>query len=242
MKKLLAVILALALLFSAAVAETLTIDLSTATLDELTAAQTAIGNRISELRAAQAPSGESVTLTGSGTSIQSGVEVSQVPARVTVKGRVTVTFAGGDYDMVFNSWQDAESCDSLTDAGTYELLVEGDGDWSVAIEPLRDGGTLECSGTGPYVSDFFPLSASTIVHCAMDASKTDSWSASLYVSMGYQFESFDAWTYDTVVGDSIFTDPLTLEGDGIVKPVKGRDRYYWIVDVPLGTEWSIHLK
>ncbi len=76
----------------------------------------------------------------------------------------------------------------------------------------------------------------------MDASKTDSWSASLYVSMGYQFESFDAWTYDMVVGDSVFTDPLTLEGDGIIKPVKGRDRYYWIVDVPLGTEWSIRLK
>ncbi|MCE5342331.1 MAG: hypothetical protein LLF96_01895 [Eubacteriales bacterium] len=242
MKKLLAVLLAFALLGSSAIAEKLTIDLATATIDELTAAQATIGNRISELRAAQAPSGETITLTGNGTTIQSNVVVTQVPARVVVKGLVQVTFTGGDYDLVFNSWQLQESCESLTDAGTYELLIEGDGDWTVSIEPLKEGGKLECSGAGPYVSDFFPLSSSTIVHCVLDASTLDEWSASLYISIGYQFESFDSWTYDTVVGESIFTNPLTLEGDGIIKPVKGRTQYYWIVDVPLGATWSINIK
>ncbi len=242
MKKLLAVLLALALLGSAAIAETLTIDLKTATIDELTAAQTTIGNRISELRAAQTPSGETITLTGNGTTIQSNVEITQIPARVVVKGSVKVTFTGGDYDLTYNTWQAQESCATLTDAGTYELLIEGDGDWTISIEPLKEGGTLECSGTGPSVTDFFPLTGSTIVHCVLDASMLDEWSASLYVSIGYQYEGFDSWTYDTVVGDTIFTNPLTLEGDGIIKPVKERDQYYWIIDVPLGATWSISVK
>jgi hypothetical protein len=242
MKKLLAVLLAFALLGSSAFAETLTIDLETASIDELTAAQTTIGNRISELRAAQTPAGKNITLSGNGTSIQSGVEVTQIPARVVVKGPVKVTFTGGDYDLTFNTWQAEESCETITDAGTYELLIEGDGDWTISIEPLKEGGTLECSGTGPYVSDFFPLTSSTIVHCLLDASALGEWSASLYVSIGYQYEGYDYWTYDTVVGDTIFTDPLTLEGDGIIKPVRERDQYYWIIDVPLGTTWSISVK
>ncbi len=242
MKKLLAIILAFSLLGSAALAETLTIDLDKATIDELTAAQAAIGDRISQLRAANVPAGEAIKLSGSGTAIQSGVEVTQVPARIIVTGGMDVTFTGGSYDLTFNLWQKAYSCEQLTEAGTYDVLVEGDGDWTITIEPLKDGGTLECSGTGPYVTDFFPLTGASIVHCVMDASTLDEWSASLYTSIGYEYESFDSWTYDTVVGDSVYSTPLKVEGDGIVKPVKGRDQYYWIIDVPQGASWSISLK
>ena len=242
MKKLLAVILAFSLLGSVAFAETITVDLDTATIEELTAAQSAIGDRISELRAAEAPEGETISLSGTGTAIQSGVTVTQVPARVTVTGPVEVTFTGGDYDLSFNLWQNDFSCEQLTDAGTYDLLIEGEGDWTIQIEPLKDGGTLECSGIGPYVTDFFPLSSATIVHCTMDASGVDAWSASLYTYLGYQYEGFDSWTYDTVVGDYASSDSFTVEGDGIIKPVKGRDRYFWIIDVPEDASWSISLK
>jgi hypothetical protein len=242
MKKLVAILLALSLLGSAALAETLTIDLSKATIDELVAAQATIGDRISELRAAEASAGETISLSGTGTSIKSGVEVTQVPARVTVTGAVEVTFTGGTYDMNFNLWQEAFTCESLTEAATYDVLVEGDGDWTVTIEPLTDGGTLVCSGTGPYVSDFFPLADATIVHCVMDASGVVEWSASLYTSLGYEYESFNSWTYDTIVGNSVYSAPFKLEGDGIIKPIRGRDQYYWIIDVPVGATWSISLK
>jgi hypothetical protein len=241
MKKLLAIVLALSLLGSVALAETLTIDLNKATLEELTAAQSAIGDRISELRAANVPAGEAIKLSGTGTAIQSGVEVTQVPSRVAITGAVAVTLTGGSYDLSFNLWEKAYSCEALTEAGTYDILVEGEGDWTIAIEPLKDGGTLECSGTGPTVTDFFPLTGATIVHCAMDASSLDEWSVGLYAYIGYEYESFDSWTYDTVVGDYV-SSPLKLEGDGIVKPVKGRDQYYWIIDVPDGATWSVSLK
>lgn len=244
MKKLLALVLALLLVAASAAAETITLNLETATLEELQAAQTAIGERISQLRAAAAPAGEAITLTGTGTAILSAVEVVQIPARVTVAGAVKVTLSGGKWgDHIFNSFAKAEgSCDVLTDAATFDALVEGTGDWSITIEPLKDGGTLALSGVGPYVSDFFPLDAATIVHAVMDASGTDAWSATLQLHMGHQFSNIDAWDSDKVAGDILFAAPLKVEGDGIVKPTGTRTQYYWIVDVPAGAAWSIAVK
>ncbi|NLV59222.1 MAG: hypothetical protein GXY67_10715 [Clostridiales bacterium] len=243
MKKLLALALALVLVTFSAAADTLSLDLETATLDELQAAQSILSQRISKLRAAAAPAGETITLSGSGTSILSGVEVVQIPARVTIQGAVKVTLTGGKLDRTFNSWADEEgSCEVLTEAGTFDALVEGKGEWTLAIEPLKEGGTIELSGVGPYVSDFFPLSAATIVHVVMDASASDAWSASLYLHMGHQYSNIEAWDEELVTGDGLFSAPLKLEGDGIVKPVGDRTQYYWIVDVPAGAEWSITVK
>ncbi|MEG1358356.1 MAG: hypothetical protein RSE23_01705 [Clostridia bacterium] len=242
MKKLVILIMVLLLAVPAALADTITIDLGTATLDELQAAQSTISDRISTLRAASAPVGEAVQLTGTGTAIHSGVDVPQIPARVTVTGKVKVTLTGGAYDHVFNNWQFAGSCEALTEAATYEALVEGEGDWSVSIEPLAEGGTLEMSGVGPYVSDFFPLSNATIVHGKLDASSTDGWSATLRLAMGHQYSNIAAWQEESVLGDSLFSSPLVFEGDGIVKPTVDRTQYYWIVDVPVGAEWTISVK
>ena len=57
MKKLLALALALVLVTFSAAADTLSLDLETATLDELQAAQSILSQRISKLRAAAAPAG-----------------------------------------------------------------------------------------------------------------------------------------------------------------------------------------
>ena len=243
MKKILALVLILCMLAPAALADTLTVDLDTASMEELQTAQSAISDRISELRAASAPAQEDIMLSGTGTTIQSGVEVMQVPARVTVTGTVKVTLTGGEYDHEYNGYQEEYSSDVLTDAATYDTLVEGEGDWAILIEPLKDGSTLEMTGSGPYVTDFFSLPAATIVHVVMDATSLDDlWAASLYLSVGHQYENLDVWTDDTVVGDSLFSAPYKLEGDAIVKPTGDRTQYYWIIDVPIGTEWSITVK
>lgn len=244
MKKALALTLALLLALPAAAlsAEILADGWQDAPLEELLAAQQTIADRVSELRAADAPPAEAVTLKGTGTSIVTSVEVPVIPARVTVKGSVKVTLSGGSYDRSFNMWEESASCELLDEAGTYDVLVEGAGAWSVSIEPLKEGGTLVLSGVGPYVSDFFPLASATIVHCVMDASKSDAWSASLYLKVGHQYTNIDAWDTNNVVGDSLFSAPLKLEGDGIVKPVKNRSQYFWVVDVPVDASWSITLK
>ena len=242
MKKLLSLVFAFMLCIPVAFADVLSDNWQDAPMEELQEAQKLIGDRISELRAASTSAGEAMEYHGSGTSIISGVKVTQIPCRVTVEGAVKATFSGGKYDHTFNAWQYAGSCEDLTEAATYDLLVEGEGDWKITIEPLKDGGTIELSGTGPYVSDFFDLSSAMIVHVKMDASNTDEWSASLYTKMGHQYSNIEAWGNETVVGDSLFSSPLTLEGDGIVKPTGSRTQYYWIIDVPLDAEWSISLK
>lgn len=243
MKKLLALCLCLTLcLPAAALADVLADGWQEATLEELQAAQQSVADRISELRAAETPAGDAVELSGNGVAILSDVAVEQAPARVTVTGTVKATFTGGSYDHSFNVWKNESTCEVLTEPATYEVLVEGEGDWSIRVEPLKDGGTLELEGTGPYVSDFFELPGSTIVHCVMDASNSDEWSASLYIKLGHQFGNISAWDTDSVVGDSLFSAPLKLEGDGIIKPVKGRTQYYWLIDVPVGAQWAISLK
>lgn len=242
MKKILALLLALLLLPAAALADVLAPGWEGATLDELLAAQAAIADQISKLRAAASDAAEALTFTGEGTSILSAVNVEHIPARVTINGTVKVTMTGGQYDHVFNVWQDEMSCEVLTDAAEYDLLVEGTGAWVVTIEPLKDGGTLELSGTGPYVSDFFQLPSATIVTCSMDASMLNAWSASLYIKMGHQYSNINSWAEDSVAGDSLFSAPLKLTEEAIVKPTKNRDQYYWIIDVPVGAAWSITQK
>lgn len=243
MKKLLVLVVVLCLLVPVALADTLTLDLDTASVEELEAAQSAISDRISELRSASEPAEEDIMLSGTGTTIKTGVEVKWVPARVTVTGAVKVTLAGGQYDLGFNSYQAEYACDVLTDPATYDVLVEGEGDWAILIEPLREGAAMEMSGSGPYVTDFFPIPAATIVHAVMDATALEDLGvASLYLSLGYQYDSIEAWTEDTVIGDTLFSVPLRLEKDAIVKPTGDRTQYYWIIDVPIGTEWSITRK
>lgn len=239
MKKILALILALLCLPAAAFADVLADGWQDATLEELLAAQEAIADQVSALRAASYEQAEALTYSGTGTKIISGVDVVQIPARVTVEGAVTMTLTGGSYDHKFNPWEREMACDVLTEAATYDMMVEGSGDWTITIEPLKAGGTMSLSGVGPYVSDFFELPGATIVNCSMDASMTDAWTASLYIYMGEQYEHFDSWRQESVIGDALFSKPLTLTGEAIIKPVKGRDLYFWIISVPVGAEWSI---
>lgn len=242
MKKLLTLLLVFLLIPAVSLADVLAPGWEDASLDDLLAAQAAIADQISQLRAASSDAAETLTFSGDGTTILSAVNVEHIPARVTINGTVKLTLTGGQYDHVFNVWQDKMSCEVLTDAAEYDLLVEGTGAWTITIEPLKEGGTMELSGTGPYVSDFFQLPSATIVVCSMDASKLGKWSASLYVKMGHQYGNISSWTTDSVAGDSLFSDPLKLTEEAIVKPTKNRGQYYWIIDVPVGTTWSITQK
>lgn len=132
------------------------------------------------MRAAAAPGGEAITLSGSGTTIQSGVEITQVPARVTVQSTVKLTLSDKyDYSSQY-TW----ACEGIGNACTYEALIEGDGDWTITIEPLKDGGDISCEGEGPYVSD---SSRSPAHPSSPSASMLPAWRAS------WRTPSF-AWT------------------------------------------------
>lgn len=242
MKRFFCIFLALlTLAASPALAQTLTIDLETATIEELTAAQTQIGDRISQLRAAAAPAAEAIVLTGSGTSILSGVEVATVPARLTIEGKVKLTLSG-EYDHTFNYAQESFACDVLTSAETFEALVEGAGDWTITIEPIKDGGSIVASGVGPWVSDFFPLESASILTIKADASGMDALLSNVIVQLYQPLRYIDTYNPKSLTNDLITATGDAFAADVIAKPDEAGALCFWHVKVAPGVAWSIELQ
>jgi hypothetical protein len=240
MKRRLLVLLALLLcLPMGAPADTLALDLEAASQAELQAAQRQIAERISALRAADAAPGDTIVLTGSGSAILAGVVVEQIPARVTISGAVRLTLTGGAYDHTFNYDKNAAACQALTEAATYDALVEGTGDWRITIEPLQEGGAMAISGTGAYVSDLFALPSATIVQYTLDASHLKRSSALLYLAMGHQNGDAPHWMEDRIAGGFLLSPPLALEGEAIARPTENRAQYYWVIEAPEGAAWAL---
>jgi len=182
-----------------------------------------------------------LTFSGSGTSIVDGLAITQVPARVTVTGTVKLTLSG-KYDYDFNADAAAESCGALTAADTYQALVEGTGDWSVTIEPLKDGGSITCDGVGAFVSDFFPLEKATIVTITFDPSSLPELAmANGMIDLAY------TGSYNNPLSDNLTNELFTASTefaptDLFVKPEDGATGFYWVVNTAPGVKWSITAK
>ncbi len=240
MKKIWCILLVLlTLAASPALAQSLTIDLETATIEELTDAQQQISDRISQLRAAAVPAGEAVTLTGTGTSIVSGVEVSAAPARLTIEGKVKLTLSG-EYDHTFNiAASNAFTCDVITKAETFDALVEGEGDWTITIEPIKDGGSLVASGVGPFVSDYFPLDSAAILTVTADASGMEALLSNVSFNLYQPLKYMKTYSRDILTNELITANDGAFTSDVIAKPDEAGAMCFWYVDVAPGVAWSI---
>ena len=182
-----------------------------------------------------------LTFSGSGTSIVEGLAITQVPARVTVTGTVKLTLSG-KYDFSYNLTPDAQACGNLTYADTYEALVEGTGDWTVSIEPIKDGGSISCSGTGSYVSDFFPLDKSTIVTVTFDPSTLPELAmANGIINLSYK-GSYDIPGADSLTNELFTATTAFTPKDCIIKPQDGASGFYWVVNTSPEVKWSITAK
>ena len=242
MKRFFCIFLALlTLAASPALAQVLTIDLDTATIEELTAAQAQIGDRISQLRAAAAPAAEAITLTGSGTSIISGVEIAAVPARVTVEGKVKATLSG-KFDLAYNIGKSSFSCDVHTYAGPHDLMVEGDGDWTVTIEPIKEGGSLVSSGVGPWVSDFFPLDSAAILTVKADPTGMEGMLSNANFCLYQPLKYMNTYSYSALTNELITATGDAFVADVIAKPDEAGALCFWHVKVAPGVAWSIELQ
>ena len=239
MKKLVSIMLMIALVVPcAASAEVLADGWQNAGLDALIDAQEQIAKHIEDIRAENAVSADPLVLTGSGTTIvQEPLLIFDIPARIVVSGNVELTLFGEQFDHEFNSDKRNYSCERFTYPGEYTALVEGEGEWEITIEPIKEGGTLEISGTGPYVSDFFDFDAPTIMHVVIDNASY----SRMGIRMGHYLENIKDWGSDAVIKYDLYGND-GVDEDVIIKPTKGESMYYWIVDVPEGVEWSITAK
>lgn len=209
-----------------------------ASLEALQQAQQEISNRISQLRAVSAPSDARVELSGEGTSILSGVSVDFSPSRVVIEcdGKTSVTFTGGKYDYTFDA--SSYSVDFFDETGTFDLLIESVGSWSVTVEPIVDGGILPMEGKGSFVSDFFELSAPMIVTVSSDATGMDALLSNLIVKLCHQYENIESWQRESLTNE-LLSDGDTFSADVILKPVDGRTQYCLSVTCEPDVAWSI---
>lgn len=242
MKRFFCIFLALlTLAASPALAQVLTIDLDTATIEELTAAQAQIGDRISQLRAAAAPAGEAIVLTGSGTSIISGVDVVAVPARLTIEGTVKLTLSG-KFDYTFNQELHPYNCAVITGAETFDAMVEGTGDWTITIEPIKEGGSIVASGVGPWVSDYFPLEGPAILTVKADGSGMDALMSNVIVQLYQPLRFIGTYNPSSLTNALITATGDAFAADVIAKPDDGTPMCFWYVKVAPGVAWSIELQ
>ena len=240
MKKLLCYILLLLLILPAmACADVLAPDWQAAALDDLLAAQTLLANEISARRAADQPAAEKIELSGTGTSILSGIQVAVSPVRVIFSSDsdAKLTLSGGVYDHVFRNDSSGTTIDFLDDIAEYSAMIESSGNWSIAIEPIAPGESLPYSGQGESVSDFFDLQAPVIVVVSWDATGSQSWAESLYIRLHHQYSNISSWDRDTLVSEF----PLEKTGsmEVILKPTKGRTEYCFSVETGSDVKWSI---
>lgn len=237
MNKILSILVALLIcLPSVALADVLADGWQDASMDELLEAQQDISGRISELRSAEAADVDSVELAGSGTDIVSEVVIPFAPARITITGSGTFKLSGGtDTTFASKGYQQ----DSLVKSGTYQLLVESEGDWTFTAEPIIAGGTLPLSGSGSFVSDFIEIPQAMIVTLAGEPGAMESSLSNFIVHLNHEYENLDLWGYD-VLSNELFTKSTEpFSADVILQPVDGRTEYFISVTCDPGVEWSI---
>lgn len=240
MKKLLVLTLCLLLCAPAtALCDVLAHGWDAAPMEDLQEAQTALSNRISELRAAAASDVERIELSGTGTAILSDVVIPFAPSRVLIEcdGSTSAKLTGGAYDYTFTA--SGYSADFFDQTGTFGLLVEADGAWSFTVEPVKYGGTLPMSGSGPFVSDFFDLPAPIIVTLEAGKGTMSAMLSNMIVNLHCQFKNMDMWQGDSLSNEMISdsSEPVLLEA--ILQPVEGRTQYCISVTCQPGVEWSI---
>lgn len=196
--------------------------------------------QINRLAAAPSPSDTApltIFLEGSGTKIISDLSIPFAPARITLKGNMKLTLTGGDYDRSYNS--KTYYVEPLLESGTFDALIESSENWSIAIEPIKDGGIFSMSGNGPFVSDFIPLSGAMILTITGDPAGISTGYTSFYVSLAHQYDYSENWTTANLRTGGMSDSDKPYSADLIVKPIKGRSQYFIVVECSPGLAWTI---
>ncbi len=240
MKKWMLLVLAINLCVpSIAFADVLSVDFSTASLDELLQAQQQIADRIAELQTTDSASIERLELSGTGSSILSDIVIPFSPCRIILESSTmaTVTLTVDSYDFKFIA--DRYDAEFYSKQGTGTLRVETDGDWTFTAEPIIEGAAFPMSGSGPYVSDFFELSAPMTVTVKGAPGAMMVYPSNLTVMLREQYESVDLWGGITLASKRLTPAGDAFSADVTLLPVTGRTQYCLAVICGPGIEWSI---
>ncbi len=244
MKKMFALLLALLLPVTGALADVLTDDWRGADDAEIQAAIDELNAELQSRTATRDPS-EAVTISGHGTSVEQ-IAVTGIPARITLtctdkEMYNPVKISGGSKDIELNPYGSGIAEALVSEEGSYTAMIETSGDWTLTVEPLSMIGMFTgFSGNCSVFTDMFTLTGPTIATVAVDPSN-DSL-GSFIVELWYCTEQEWKRSYDSSLIAEL-TKGEAYSYDMILKPIDGATAYairlYSSYD---GLGWSITAK
>ena len=239
-KRIIVFLLSMLLIVPVASADTIAIDLETATADELQAARDAINKRLAEILASDlTAANEALLLKGNGTQLLEGIKLNYSPARLFVKStaEVKVTLCSDDrnysYDGSNNSsYQFAYVIENQQSFSS--IIVETQGEWTLELSPIGFTDQLSASGSGSFITDCFSVTPPSVVSIEFDAGWYGGYS-SIYLNKIYDdYISSETWMWQDIVSDESF--------DYIIKPEQNVKSYFIQIHCPHDTQWEITIK
>lgn len=241
LKRIVAFLLSMLLIVPVAYADTVTVDLDIATIEELQAARDAIDARLAEILSSTLSSnGDRFTLTGTGTQILEGVDLPYSPARLFVKSdkeiKVTLCSDGGNhtYDGGNSSgYQLAYVIDKQQPISS--IIVETQGNWSLEISPIEFVEQLSTSGSGSNVTDAFFAAPPAIVSISFSGGRYLGYTyIYLYKIHSDGSVTSEKWMWQDFMPDGKF--------DYVIKPEEKINAYFVHIRCPHDTQWEISVK
>lgn len=238
MKKLLCLVLVgLLSLSPVAFADTITIDLDAASIEELETAKDAIDARIAELKAVTvAPADEMYITRGRGTQILNDFKEPSTVSRFVVT-------ADSSFKVSYNQWSfDSNArcyieCFDHTD-DIPQVMIETQGKWMIDYSPLEKAASPYMTGKGAYVTDYFTANTPQIVTFTIQCDGRyggRGTSLTLYgIDSNKCINYIDRLiTYEHISGIESF-DVIIKQGYH-----KDIDFYFFAIDCPANASWSI---
>lgn len=246
MKRLLSFFVALSLLCSVAIAEIITIDLSTATEAELQTARDAIDARITEIRSTNITktTEKPLILSGNGTKILDGFDINsdlfRFVATCEQDTKVTWYLKGDNDPKTYGLYGESQSCYAHyfeEPLSITSLMVETPGAWRLEFSPLGTMDSPAASGTGSYITDIFTVTPP----CMVSITFTHKGYNGLCSVILYPIYADGSIGYESVIDWGTRVSG-TQSFDVIIKPEPNVVAYFWDVSCYEGIEWKIEVK
>lgn len=233
MKQILAIVLVLLAITGCAFADTISVDLNSATEEELKVARDAIDAKLMEIRLANAPKTDaSYIIKGSGTQILTNVEIKAELSRFNIHDADEV--AVSCYD---NNGERLYIYDYIGGPQTIPMImIESEKEWYIDISPIGSIDSPYISGNGSYTSDLFSVVPPMIVTVTIEDKKgyfnyTD-------IKLYYVDDAGKAHI-ESYAAQSVLPDKKI---DYIIKPNKNAVAWFWVIECAEAVEWSITAK
>lgn len=233
MKRILALVLVLMAFAGCAFADTVSVDLNSATEEELKIARDAIDAKLMEIRLSNAPKMDaSYIIHGNGTQILTNVEINAELSRFNIHDAnevdVSCYDANGERLFIFDYIKGQQTIPMI--------MVESEKDWFIDVSPLGTIDSPYISGQGSYTSDLFVAVPPTIVTITIEDKK--GYSNYTDINLYYVDKAGEVHIEDWVAQKKYSSQRF----DYIIKPNNEAAAWFWVIDCSDHVKWSITAK